>query len=88
MIQLGTHIEFDDEDGNTLSGTVFHFLPCLTNGRKHAVVEIDSPLPGITHTVPLDSLRPTAHSQNFVFVSSNPVSLSSSQPNRRFFILP
>lgn len=59
MTHIGSHVEFDDEDGNTLSGTVFHFLPCLTNGRKHAVVEIDSHLPGITHTVPLDSLRPT-----------------------------
>lgn len=56
-ISLGTHVEFDDEGGNTLHGTVFHFLPCLTNGRKHAVVELDTKLPGITHTVPVDSLR-------------------------------
>lgn len=55
-ISIGSHVQFTDDDGNTLRGTVFHLLPCLTNGRKHAVIEIDSELLGITHTVPVDQL--------------------------------
>lgn len=88
MIHLGTHVEFDDEDGNTLHGTVFHFLPCLTNGRKHAVVELDSKLPGITHTVPVDSLRPLAQRPKIIFKSGHHDQLNHLLQDRRFFTLP
>jgi len=87
MTHIGTHVEFDDEDGNTLHGTVFHLLPCLTNGRKHAVIELDSKLPGITHTVALDNLRVIAQRPNFVFIGAD-FSRSDSSSQTTVFTLP
>ncbi|MFZ6767485.1 hypothetical protein ACO0LM_10400 [Undibacterium sp. Di26W] len=54
---IGSRVVFDSDYGPQ-SGQVIDFLPCLLNGREHAVIEIDHPLPGIVYRVPADTLIP------------------------------
>lgn len=58
-ITTGQHVAFKSFSG-AHQGTVLYFLTCLTNGRRHAVIEIDHALPGITEAVPIDTLTLTA----------------------------
>jgi hypothetical protein len=55
-ITKGASVYFDIGRG-TQSGTVIDLLPCITNGRQHAIVELDHQLPGILQTVPVDQLN-------------------------------
>jgi hypothetical protein len=55
-ISEGSSVHFDIGRG-TQSGTVIDLLPCITNGRQHAIVELDQRLPGILQTVPVDRLN-------------------------------
>lgn len=57
-ITTGQRVTFKSYSG-AHQGTVLHFLTCLTNGRRYAVVEIDHALPGITEIVPVDTLTIT-----------------------------
>jgi hypothetical protein len=52
---IGSIVTFN-RDNKTYSGKVKHILPCIENGRKHAVIELLGSLPGCMHTVPLDEL--------------------------------
>lgn len=55
LITIGTPVEFDSEHGPQ-TGKVTNFLPCLSNGRRHATIEIDHQLDGIVFNMPVDEL--------------------------------
>ncbi len=57
LISIGTAVEFDSEHGPQ-TGKVTNFLPCLSNGRRHATIEIDHHLDGIVFNMPVDELVP------------------------------
>lgn len=86
-LYLGSRVKFD-KDGATLTGTIFHFVPDISNGRKHAVVEIEHELPGVTHTVPVDQLTPAPISHTVIFVTGSLDYLNPEIEDRRFTVLP
>jgi hypothetical protein len=85
-LYLGSRVKFD-KDGATLTGTIFHFVPDISNGRKHAVIEIEHELPGVTHTVPVDQLTPAPISQTVIFMSGAVDFLKPEMNERRFMVL-
>lgn len=54
-ITKGTRVKFELE-GATITGTVFHIMLHIENGRKMAVIELENELPGTTKTVPFNEL--------------------------------
>ena len=58
-IAPGTPVEFDSEHGPQ-TGIVIGLIQCVTNGRKHAAVEINHDLDGILWNVPVDTLKKRA----------------------------
>ena len=57
-ITKGTRVKFE-LDGATVTGTVFHIMLHIENGRKMAVIELEHELPGVTKTMPFDELTAT-----------------------------
>lgn len=82
-LHLGSRVQFNYE-GATLTGTIFHFLPDISNGRRHAVVEIEHELPGVTHTVPTDELTAAPISPNYIFLSGDKHAVPLAPDDRRF----
>ncbi|MFZ6734717.1 hypothetical protein ACO0LG_22530 [Undibacterium sp. Ji42W] len=56
-LDVGIRVSFQDDHAQA-TGTIKGFIHCLLNGREHAVIEIDHPLPGIVRRVPADTLTP------------------------------
>lgn len=83
-ITAGSRVTFDSGRG-TQRGSVLDLLPCLSNGRLHAVVEIEHALPGIVETVPVDELTAIAPGIKFVFSSGDIDALPRQTPERRFW---
>lgn len=75
-ITRGSRVKFD-KDGTTLTGTVFHIISNIENGRKMAVIEIEHELPGITDTVPFNELIAAPISQTIKNYRFTPVSIDS-----------
>lgn len=86
-ITRGSRVKFD-KDGATLTGTVFHIMSDIGNGRKMAVVELEHELPGVFDTVPFDQLTAAPISQNFVFLSGDPQPIKIEPNDRRFLVIP
>lgn len=83
-IELNDRVMFETGRG-TLRGHVIDLLPCIGNGRKHALVEIDHALPGIVESVPVDELT-ALPSINFIFSSGSVDALPSlNNTDRRFW---
>lgn len=53
--KVGDPVFFDTPEGEK-AGLIVDLLPCITNGRKHASVELLGTLRGCFHMVPLDEL--------------------------------
>lgn len=85
-ITRGSRVKFD-KDGATLTGTVFHIMSDIENGRKMAVVELEHELPGCTVTVPFDQLTAAPISQDIVFMTSPADALKPDVGNRRFMAI-
>lgn len=85
-LYLGSRVQFEHE-GATLIGTIFHFVSDVSNGRKHAVIEIEHELPGITHTVPIDQITAVPYPLTFVFASGAVDFLKPDVSDRRFTVI-
>lgn len=66
---IGSHMHFEHE-GKTLCGTIKHILPCLENGRKHAVIELDGSLRGCMYKANADRLK---HNRNRIAHQPNEI---------------
>ncbi|WP_395008575.1 hypothetical protein [Undibacterium sp.] len=86
QITRGSRVKFE-KDGATLTGTVFHIVNDISNGRKMAVIEIEHKLPGITVTMPFDELRAAPISQEIIFMTSPADVLKPETNDRRFMIV-
>jgi hypothetical protein len=82
-ITKGSSVYFDIGRG-TQSGTVIDLMPDISNGRLHASIELDQPVPGIA-TVPVDQLSITKDVSSFLFLSGHVDSLNLNATDRRFF---
>ena len=80
-INVGTKVTFDCSKG-TQSGKVTGIFTCITNGRRHAMVEIDHELPGIVHLVPVDELKTSQYT--FLSGAMNPFNDAG---DRRFWAI-
>ncbi|MFZ6819823.1 hypothetical protein [Undibacterium sp. Ji22W] len=85
-ITRGSRVKFD-KDGTTLTGTVFHIVNDIGNGRKMAVIEIEHKLPGITMTMPFDELKAAPISQEVIFMTSPADALKPETNDRRFWAI-
>lgn len=85
-ITRGSRVKFD-KDGATLTGTVFHIMSDIENGRKMAVVELEHELSGVFETVPFDQLTAAPISQNIVFMSGATDFLKPETGDRRFMAI-
>jgi hypothetical protein len=84
-INVGTRVSFESATG-AYCGTVIDILPCITNGRQHATIEVEHELPGILEKVPVDQLKPLSPLQAIVYLTGelNPFPVS---PNDRRFLV-
>jgi hypothetical protein len=82
-ITKGASVYFDIGRG-TQSGTIIDLRPCVTNGRQHAIVELDHQLPGILQSVPIDQLSMTKEVPNSVFMSGSVDTPSQHHINRHY----
>jgi hypothetical protein len=83
-ITKGSSVYFDIGRG-TQSGTVIDLMPDISNGRLHASIELDQPVPGLA-TVPVDQLSITKDVTNFVFLSGDPTPMALNSTDRRFWV--
>jgi hypothetical protein len=86
LINVGTRVSFENAVG-AYCGTVIDILPCITNGRQHATVEVESERPGTLENVPVDELTLAKPVMNIVFLTGERNPLSHLSNDRRFFVV-